>query len=107
MLTIDISSLPTLPMRTVKTHTIAPTTQKPNWLQRRSPGFWLRVCYLIFIVAIEGSALALLLLSTALPHLSNFDALSTPTVTTYQCAHVILAKASNGQFKTSIDYVCH
>lgn len=102
----DVSSLPTLPMRVVKTHTRAFATQKRTWLQRRSRGFWLRVCYLIFIIAIEGGALALLFISSVLPHLPNFDALPTPTITVYPCAHIILAKASNGQFKTSVDYVC-
>ncbi len=102
----DISFLPTQPMRVVKTRTMAPAPRRRTWLQRRSRGFWLRVCYLVFIIAIEGGALALLFLSTALPALPNFDAMPTPSMTAYPCAHVILAKASNGQFKTSIDYVC-
>lgn len=109
MSSTDISDRPTASMQAVRFRT---RTTKPchearlSWLPRNR-GFWLRVFYLIVILAIEGTALGLLFFTIALPKIDAVNSRLDPTAPTYQCVHAVLIRTGPGQYITKTDYVCH
>lgn len=106
-MTLLRSPFPDIPTQPVRVPTAVPMPPRRGAVpQRRIPdiGFWLRICGLIFIVAVYLAALALYLPTVKVP---AFLETAQPTPVERQCAYMTLIPTGNKQWIINTDYSCH